>query len=192
MRLDKPRLEPLGKAGWDDDVREIFDKNGDRDENDVFNIFKTLAHHPKLMKRWMPFANHILFKSTLSPRDREILILRIGWLCKAEYEWAQHVIIGKAAGMSDDDVKAIADGPSSSHWGDKERLLLQATDELRADSFVSEATWNALSKHYSTQQLMDLVFTVANYNLVSMVLNSLGVQLDDGLKGFQETAGRAP
>ena len=78
MRLDKPRLEPLGKADWSEEVRQTFDKNGDRDENDVFNIFKTLAHHPKLMKRWMPFANHILFKSTLSPRDREILILRIG------------------------------------------------------------------------------------------------------------------
>lgn len=192
MRLDTPRVNPLGKADWDEEVRQIFDRNGDRDENDVFNIFKTLAHHPKLMKRWMPFANHILFKSTLSPRDREIAILRIGWLCKAEYEWAQHVVIGKEAGLVDADIKAIANGPSDPHWGEKERLLLQAADELRADAFVSDATWNALAGHYSTQQLMDLVFTVANYNLVSMVLNSLGVQLDDGLEGFEATAGRAP
>ena len=191
MRLDTPRLEPLGKADWDEDVKQIFDRNGDRDENDVFNIFRTLAHHPKLMKRWMPFANHVLFKSTLSPRDREILILRIGWLCKAEYEWAQHVVIGKEAGLTDEDIKAIADGPESGHWGEKEKLLLAATDELRADAFVGEETWQALSRHYSTQQLMDLVFTVANYNLVSMVLNTLGVQLDEGLEGFEATVGRS-
>ena len=86
MKLDKPRLEPLEADQWSETVRQILKPMVERGE--VFNIFKTIAHHPNLMRRWLVFGNHVLFKSTLPAREREILILRIGWLCQAEYEWA--------------------------------------------------------------------------------------------------------
>ncbi len=90
MRLTQPRLEPLDEEQWNDETRELLASL--RMEGRVFNIFRTLATHPKLLKRWLVFGNHILYKSTLPPRERELLILRIGWLCRAEYEWGQHAV----------------------------------------------------------------------------------------------------
>lgn len=182
MKLDAPRLTPIPQADWSDEVQKILQPNVA--QGSVFNIFKTLAHHPDLLRRWLVFGNHVLFKSTLPPRERELVILRIGWLCEAEYEWAQHVKIGKDAGLTDVEIERIKAGPNARGWNEPDTLLLQATDELRRDAFIGDATWKGLSAHFDTKQLMDVVFAVGQYNLVSMALNTLGVQLDDGLEGF--------
>ena len=87
---------------------------------------------------------------------------------QANYEWTQHVKIGLDAGMSKDEVRRIAQGPDAPEWSEQDRLLLKATDELHADAFVSDATWQGLSAYYNTQQLMDIVFAIGQYNLVSM------------------------
>ena len=183
MRLSEPRVRPLEADEWSDEVKEQLEPL-QRGFGRVLNIFKTLAHHPKLMKRWLVFGNHILGKNTLSPRERELAILRIGWLCKAEYEWGQHVDISRNLGMPDDEIERVAAGPDAPGWDPFEATLLRAVDELHADAMITDPTWKALSERYSTEQLMDLVFTVGQYNLVSMALNTLGVQLDEGIDGF--------
>lgn len=175
MRLDKPRLTPLSDAELDPETRKRF---GD---GPMLNIFRTLAHHPKLLKRWLVFGNHVLAHSTLSPRDRELVILRIGWLCQAGYEWGQHVVIGRQSGLTDEEIARIPAGPDAPGWSELDRTLLRATDELHSDAFLTDATWNALSQHYDTPQLIDLIFAVGQYNLVSMALNTLGVQPEPGL-----------
>lgn len=182
MKLDTPRLEPIQPEDWTDDIKKTLQPNVEK--GTVFNIFKTLSHHPDLFRRWLVFGNHVLFKSTLPPRERELIILRIGWLCEAEYEWAQHVLIGKEAGLTAEEIDRIKAGPNARGWSEADKLLLQATDELRKDAFITDATWNGLCQHFDTKQLMDVVFAVGQYNLVSMALNTLGVQLDDGLEGF--------
>ena len=182
MRLASPRITPLEEKDWSPDARAELGRLAEAGR--VYNIFKTLARYPKLLKRWLPFANHVLFKSALSPREREILILRIGWLCQAEYEFAQHVVIGRRAGLADADIQRIVDGPDAAGWDPFEAALVRATDELHRDAMVSDQTWAILSASYGTEQLMDAVFTVGQYNLVSMALNTLGVQLDAGLEGF--------
>ena len=179
MRLDKPRIPPLDRDALDPDTRAVF---GD---GPMLNIFATLAHHPKLLKRWLVFGNHILSKNSLPPREREIVILRIGWLCRAGYEWGQHVAIGKDVGLVQEEIDRIREGPDAPGWTPLEAALLRATDELHADAFVSDATWQSLSE-LSDEQKIDLVFTVGQYNLVSMALNSLGVQLDPGVEGLPE------
>jgi alkylhydroperoxidase family enzyme len=175
VKLRTPRIEPLAEDALPDEARVNM---GD---GPTLNIFRTLAHHPGLMKRWLVFGNHVLGKSTLPAREREIVILRIGWLCGSGYEWGQHVVIGKAVGLSDDDVLRIAEGPDAEGWSPLERALLRATDELHSDAFIQDETWAALAERYETQQLMDLVFTVGQYQLVSMALNSFGVQPEPGL-----------
>ena len=87
MRLDEPRVEPLEADQWSDEAKEMMQPFVSQGR--VYNIFKTMSNHPDLAKRWMVFANHILGKSSLSVRDRELVILRIGYLCKAGYEWGQ-------------------------------------------------------------------------------------------------------
>jgi len=175
--LTQPRLFPLEDEQLDAETRDLLGAGAG------LNIFRTLAHHPKLLKRWLVFGNHVLAKSTLPARERELVILRTGWLCRAEYEWGQHVVIGRTAGLGDDEVRRIGAGPDGG-WGVRDRALLQACDELHADSFVSDATWTALSAHYDAKQLLDILFTIGQYTLVSMVLNSLGVQPEPGLPRF--------
>jgi len=182
VRLREPRIEPVADpTSLRAEAREILDATA---LGPAVNIFRTFVRHPKLLKRWLVFANHVLFKSTLPPRDRELVILRIGWLCRAEYEWGQHVIIGRAAGISDEEIMRIGRGPDAPGWDPFDAALLRATDELHKDSFVSDATWKVLAERYSTEQLMDVVFAVGQYTLVSMALNSFGVQLDPGVEGF--------
>lgn len=182
MRLSKPRIPPLEQKDWSPEAAELmkpFLKQGR-----IFNIFKTLTNHPELAKRWMVFANHILGKSTLAVRERELIILRIGYLCQSGYEWGQHVLIARQARMTDAEIRSRKTGPTTPGLSELDRLLLQATDELHADAHVSDPTWAGLSKLLNTKQMMDVVFTVGQYNLVSMALNSFGVQADEGLPGW--------
>ena len=188
MHLTQPRIPPLPESEWDDETRELLENL--RRDGHVYNIFAILARHPQLLKRWLVFGGHVLGKSTLPARQREIAILRMGWLCRAEYEWGHHVAIGKQAGLGDDDIKRIAEGPDAAGLDPFEATLLRAVDELHANTFIGDSTWKALAEQYNTQQLIDLLFTAGQYKLVSMVLNSAGVQLEEGFEGFgNETQG---
>ncbi len=182
MRLSKPRVPPVDPEALQGEPREILDRSGL--DGHTLNIFATLIHHPKLMKRWQVFGNHVLNKSTLPPRHRELLILRIGWLCRSEYEFGQHVVIGKRVGLTDREIERITRGPDAEGWDAFDATLLRAADELHADAFLSDEIWNQLAERYDTMQMMDVVFTVGQYNLVSMALNTLGVQQDEGFPGF--------
>lgn len=184
MRLSEPRIAPLEASEWDEKTREVMAPFAG--DGQPANIFRTLAHHPDLLKRWRVFANHVLGKSTLPARERELVILRIGWLCRAGYEWGQHVLIARREGVTDDEIRAIKTGPAAPEWNERDAALLRATDELHGDAFVSDATWTALARDWDTRQLMDIVFTVGQYNLVSMALNSFGVQPDDGLPRLED------
>jgi alkylhydroperoxidase family enzyme len=183
-RLTKPRVPPVVQSDWNDAQRALLQPVADKGR--LWNVHSTLAAHPKMAAAWMPFATYILRDNSLPVRDREILILRIGRLCNAPYELAQHARIGRRAGLTDDDLRHINEGPNSAGLSEHDRLLLTAADELHEDAFITDGTWSALAKAYSTQQLMDLVFTVGEYNLVSMALNSFGVQLDADLDPFPE------
>jgi 4-carboxymuconolactone decarboxylase len=180
-RLKKPRVEMVPSEEVPDEIRKY---TGAAPGQPVLNIYRTLARHPGLAKRWLVFGSHVLAKSTLDARTRELVILRTGWRCQSEYEWGQHARIGRQVGLSHDEILRIAQGPDAPGWSDLDRALLRATDELHDDSFISDATWQALSKHLNEQQLIDLIFAVGQYTLVSMALNSLGVQLEPGTKGF--------
>ena len=146
------------------------------------NLSRVMMHHPKLTRRWTPFAGHVLQKQTVPPRERELLILRVGWLNQAEYEWAQHVEIAKRSGITTAEIERIRQGPGAG-WNAHEAALLQAADDLFAHSVVSDQTWATLATRYSTEQMMDVVFTAGQYTLVCWALNSFGVPLDDFLPG---------
>jgi 4-carboxymuconolactone decarboxylase len=171
---DSPRLAPTTAAEWDDQTAALMASVGE------LNIFATLAHHPKLLKRWLVFGGHVLGKSTLPARERELVILRTGFLCKSGYEWTQHVLIGKREGLTDDEIARIKKGAPAG-WGPADAALIRASDELHIDQFITNATWEALSKHFNQKQCMDVVYTAGQYTQVSMMLNSFGVQLDSGL-----------
>ncbi len=180
--MAQPRIAPITDAESDDKTKEVL---AGLSAGTPLNIFTTLAHHPKLLKRWGAFGGVLLYGGDLAAREREILILRTGWNCQSDYEWGQHKIIGMAAGLSEKEVDATTlFDPSAAGWSDDDALLITAADELHADSKISDATWDALAARYSKKQLIEVLMTVGQYHLVSMTLNSLGVERDAGVDGF--------
>jgi alkylhydroperoxidase family enzyme len=186
-RLDAPRIAPLEPENWDPKLLDQLQAGRPREMGaptaPVFNIFKTLANHPALAGQFLHWGNQLLFKSSLSPRDRELAILRVGWLAQAAYEWGHHVDIAvNHAGMTEADIALARTGPVAGSAA-ADDVLLRAVDELVGDHFISDATWAQLATRYDQTQLIDLVFTVGQYSMVSMALNSFGVQLEPGYSG---------
>jgi alkylhydroperoxidase family enzyme len=178
--MTEPRL-PLRAASDDPRLAELYAKGLQGEDGEVLNIFAALGNHPDLLRRWLVFAAHVLSKSTLTPRDRELLILRTGWLCRSAYEFGQHVTIARGCGITDAEIERVKLGPDATGWSEHDRLLLQAADELHRESAISTPTWELLIDELETEQLLDLIFAVGNYHLVAMVLNTLHVPLDAGV-----------
>jgi 4-carboxymuconolactone decarboxylase len=175
MRTDQPRLSPLSESEWSDEQRALLTQGS---PPRVLNIFRTLARHPELYRKWSAFGAQVLLKSSLDPRARELLILRTGHLCRSAYEFHQHTAIALRVGISAAEIEQIKVGPSAPSWSPLERSLLRAADELYEDKCIGDSTWQELSAHYDEKQLIDVVFAVGQYTLVSMALNTFGVQIE--------------
>jgi alkylhydroperoxidase family enzyme len=187
MRLTTPRIAPLTDAELTPEQAEALEAFR---PGPVLNIFRTLARAPKALTRFNAWGGYVLSRrNDLPAREREIVILRTGYLCKSGYEWTQHVRIGLREGLTEDEVARIKAGAHAG-WKPADAALIQACDELHRDQFIGDAAWAELRRHWSEKQCMDVVFTAAQYTQVSMFLNTFGVQLDEGqtldpdLKGF--------
>ena len=179
MRLRQPRIAPLADDELSADQTALLAPFAARGR--VLNIFRTLARDPEATKAFLAWGNYILSRRNfLAPREREIVILRIGYLCRAGYEWTQHAPIGRAAGLTDEEIARIKKGADADGWSEADAALLRASDEVHRDQFISDATWAALGRHFSDAQRMGVVFTAGQYTQVSMMLNTFGVQLDEG------------
>jgi alkylhydroperoxidase family enzyme len=146
------------------------------------NALGLLAHHPALTTAYHHFNGHVLFASTLTPRQRELLILRVAVQREADYEWAQHAVLAGDAGITGSELEQIRRGPEAEGWSPFESALLSAVDELLRDARIADATWAALAAEFDTQQLMDVVFTVGAYDLLAMAFRTFDVDLDDDLR----------
>lgn len=175
----KPRIEPISLESADAPTREIFGRVPESMR--TLNVLRTVANHPPLLGPWLEFGAHLLISSTLEPRLRELVVLRTGWQCRSPYEWGQHVVIGRMVGVLDADLQRVAQGPEAAGWTAAEAAALRATDELIERHTLGNVNWAALTAHFSTQQILDLIFLVGQYQLVASALNALRVERDDGL-----------
>ena len=183
MRLSAPRIPPVTLEEYRAIQESVMGTTPNPDAP-VLNISRTWAHHPALMKARAPLVRHLVAESSLPPRERELAILRVGWLCQAEYEFSQHTVFGKQAGLTDDEIRRVTEGPDAPGWTPFEASLLRAVDELHNEAFIQDSTWAALAERYSTQQLLDFICLVGQYTTVSMMLNTVGVQLEEGKPRF--------
>lgn len=186
-RLSTPRLDVVDANDLSEAQRDMLGSRAN------LNIYRTLAHHVDLYNRWSPLGQVLLNGTSISPRHRELAMLRMGWLCQSPYEWSQHARIAKAsAGVSDAEIRAIAAAPDDPMWSDIDRAVMRMADELRYDAMISDATWADLRKVYSDNQVMELLFTAAQYQLVSMALNTLGVQVEPEAVDFMPSDVASP
>jgi 4-carboxymuconolactone decarboxylase len=180
--LPSPRIAPLSPTEQDAQHTELLGSVATT-TGPATNIFRTLVRHPGLFRRWLPFGGKLL-AGKLPPRDRELAILRTGWRCGSEYEWGQHVLIGRAAGLTDEEINRIQAGPDAAGWDPADAVVLRAADELHDDSCIQESTWNLLADRYDERQLIELVMLIGHYHMVAFTLNTLGVQREPGVPGF--------
>jgi alkylhydroperoxidase family enzyme len=183
QRVNRARILPVPAAEWTDAHREILGPMARG--NSAIDVFTTCLRNMELCRNWMPFTRYILGASnSVAPREKELLILRTSFLCDADYDWAHHVPSAKRAGMSDAEVLRITRGADAPGWSPLDAALIRAADELHRNQHITDRTWTALKEKYSDGQMMDVVFTVGQYTMVSMFLNSAGVQLEPGLTGL--------
>lgn len=174
------RLAPLPAEEWDDEVRRALSVMLPEERlnpEGAGTALSTLARHPRLTKAFLRFSNHLLFRSTLDPRLRELAILRIARRRNCSYEWAHHAFIGKAEGLTDDDIDGISRGVADDPF---DQIVIDAVDELDEQSTISDRTWAALGKELDDRQRMDLVFTVGGYGLMAMAYNTFGIEPESG------------
>lgn len=175
MRLSKPRIAPMTDAEMGPEQKEALKDFG---PGPILNIFRTLARAPKALSRFNAWGGYVLSRrNDLPAREREIVILRVGYLCRSGYEFTQHTRIGLDCGLTADEIERIKRGADAG-WSPADAVLIKATDELHHDHFISDATWAELSRHFSEKQCMDVVFTTGQYTQVSMILNTFGVQVE--------------
>jgi 4-carboxymuconolactone decarboxylase len=178
-----PRIPPLELDEMLPEVRKRLDPTGSGRR--IANVFRTFVRDPSVDALRGSIGSQIRDGTTLTPRQRELLLMRVGVLCRSEYEWAAHMRAGKRVGMTDADVLRIVAGPEASNGDALETQLMRAADELFRDDVVSDATWTALAQRLDTRQLLDMLVAVGGYRTASMAINSAGVQLDADMADFR-------
>lgn len=155
-------------------------------ETQPLNIFRTLAKAPKMLDAVQRMGGFLLSGKGLPPREREIVVLRVGWRAGSEYEFGQHTVIGRQAGLTDEEITRLTED-SLEGWDDGDRLLVAMADDLHADDKVSDLTWAGLAERWTETQLIELLVLAGFYRLISGFLNSAGVELEDGTPGWPGT-----
>ena len=182
----KTRLAPIPFVDWDDRARaallphlrrsELY-LSGAPDAPPMPVVMELFAHHLALSDSFMAFTDVMASEdSTLVPADRELLILRVAWRTQSGYEWNQHHRMGGDVGLSDAQLAAVSDGPDAPVWGDRERALLRAVDEMIDDFEVGPTTWGVLTAEFEPAQLFELLFVIGGYLCLAGVLSSLGLR----------------
>ncbi|MER6561572.1 carboxymuconolactone decarboxylase family protein [Streptomyces sp. NPDC001027] len=176
---EKPRLLPVDEADLQEKTLASLAPYRDQDGR-IYAIWATLAHHEDALRRYLVFSNHVLGKNTLPLASRELMILRIAARAQAAYEWDQHVRIARRAGLADETILSAATGARDG-LGELDRVLLAATDSLVDHQGVDDGLWDRLTACLSTEQVIDVLYTVGQYLTVATVINTLGVRTEGEL-----------
>jgi 4-carboxymuconolactone decarboxylase len=186
--LSQPRLAPVPFAEWDDHTRatllshlrrpELY-LSGGPDVPPMPVVLELFAHHVALSETFLAFTDVMASdQSTLEPRVRELAILRVAWRTGSGYEWNQHRRMGGDEGLTDLQLAAVPDGPTSAVWTPVERAVLSAADEMIDHFAVSDETWAALASAFEAAPLFELLFVIGGYLCLAAVLNSIGLRGD--------------
>ncbi|MET8654786.1 carboxymuconolactone decarboxylase family protein [Nocardia aurea] len=173
------RLGPLPEEEWDDEVISALSRMlpaERRNAEKAGNVLTTMARHPALTKAFLTFNVHLLFRSTLTERLRELAILRVAYRRNCAYEWDHHARMGIDAGLTETEVEAARGNAQITD--DFDLAVLRAVDELDEKSNLSDETWAALSERFSERQIMDFVFTVGAYAMLASAINTFGIEVD--------------
>lgn len=151
------------------------------------NISRTWARSPALMMAQTPLQSYLMVATTIPARVKEIAILRVGWRCNSPYEFSQHVLFGRRAGLTAGEMASLGQIDPGTAWSDRERAVIDAVDEMHAFHTISEHTWNALAASFVPAEMIDLISLVGRYWTVAVMANAIGVAVEAGTEKFKLT-----
>ncbi len=178
MHLPRPtsaRLEPIPKVA--ERAREAMESSF----ANAVNVIATIAHSRPISRAFGDYAQAILYKGDLSRRNVELAVLRMGWNCQSVYEFGQHTLIARGEGVTDEEIYLVTRPIAEGRWTLAEAALLQVVDDLYSDDCVSDATWADAASQFSEAEMVHLVAASGCYRMVSGLLNSIGVERDEGV-----------
>lgn len=185
------RIEPLRPKEFSDEFRNAMSAlrppnprhqpMPTTDRPKALNTLGTLAHHPDLAKAYFTFNGHLLLGTTLSERQRELVVMRVAAVRQSSYEWYQHLFVARDAGITDEEVGRVAYGPDSPLWSPFEAALLRSVDEMITDGGISSDTWKVLAGELDTRQLLDVIFTAGGYDILARLFKSFALTMDDDI-----------
>lgn len=184
---DGPRIAAVPNEEIDEEswklVRAIRASTGAGPIDVMPEYMRTAVKHPGIFRCQMEMGT-VLFQGTIPPRERELAILRCGWLCRAPFEWGEHVHIAKRYGLSDEEIERATQGSSAPGWSEHDAAILRGVEELIADQALSDETWHVLAKSWNEQQLFEFPMMVGQYVATAFVQNSLRIRLADNNPGL--------
>ncbi|MBL7488363.1 carboxymuconolactone decarboxylase family protein [Frankia sp. AgB1.9] len=178
------RIGPLPAAEWDEADRELLRGHlaraerylsGAPDAPPMPPVLGLLARHARIGGPWLAFSGRLLEDGALRPRDRELLILRVGVRTRSRYLWAEHVRLGREAGLDEAELAALGVGAEADGWSGRDRDLLVAVDQLVDQHVLDDVLWARLAGELDERELLELIFVVGSYVCLAMVLNSAGL-----------------
>ncbi len=188
-RPEQPRIAPLHDPSGVAE-RSLQAVDAIRDDAPTLNIFATLARNPLLLDQFGQFFTYLLKKGSLPGRERELVILRVGWRAGSEYEFGQHTIEGLREGLTPEEVEAVTrEALPPDRWSADDSALLSMADELCRHDGVGDATWDALAGRWNEAQLLELIVLAGAYRMVCGLLNAVGIQREQGIPGWPAATG---
>lgn len=186
-----PRIAPLCETEISEEARAISAQlgraagveGGDR-RHAPPEIVATLLKHPRLYEKDLGLGLELLGRPIIAPRDRELAVLRSAWLLGAPFEWGEHVLIGKRAGLTSAEIERITQGSAASGWSPRDRAVLRAAEELRADAMIGDETWRELAAYLDEAQLIELTCVIGVYTKVAYMQNALRLRLTPSNPGL--------
>jgi 4-carboxymuconolactone decarboxylase len=186
-----PRIGPLPREEWTDDARDVFaywEGEEARVNGSRSNTMMTLANHPQLAIAQLDFGKYLLVQSSLTPRQKELVILRVAWRYDSKYQWAHHVHSGRQIGMVDAEFEALQQQGPSSVWSEAEQAMIDAVDQLCDAGRVADGTWAVLAGAMDRRQLMDFLYSVGFFTMNAWAFGAMGVELEPGFEAFSTPA----
>lgn len=184
----RPRLDPLEGAVLDQRTLDVMERlrqmhNVSR-SGEIHDFYGTLCRTPSIFASFLELGTDLSANSTIPARERELAILRVGWLCGAPYEWGEHVIVARRVGLSEAEIARVTEGSAAEGWSDGERVLLRAVEELHSDAMIADATWGELARYFDERQLIELPMLVGHYHTTAFVQNALRIRLSPNNRGL--------
>jgi alkylhydroperoxidase family enzyme len=177
--LTVARISPIDQAKLSPAALKIYDPTGAG--RPIISLYRTYARHTAMAGPRQLQSFHINSKTTLSPREKDMTIVRIAWLSGGDYPWAEHIVGVRREGAAEEEIKRLS-SPGNAGWSAQEAAMVQAIDEIYAADKISDETWKALKASYNDNQILDLLVTATGYRMTAMTGNAFGVQLQDGME----------